>query len=86
MPNARKPSEADAEIRAFVAERNAVFLRGNLAEVKAFFRKHNPGRALPDDAVIEIGLHKARCAVTTFPETEKEKSRAWLRERGYSLL
>ena len=39
---------------------------------------------LPNDLVIEISAHKMCLEITTMPKDLQEKSRKWLRERGYT--
>ena len=77
-------SESDAHA-AFLKERNAMLLSLDIERAKAFYRKHNPTLLLPPDDVVEIGLHKARTLTTSLPQTERDFSRRWLHERGYSI-
>lgn len=39
---------------------------------------------LPSDTVIEISAHKMCLEITTMPKDLQEKSRKWLRDRGYT--
>jgi hypothetical protein len=73
-------------METFVKERNEMLLSGDIARAKAFHQKHNPGVPLPPDDVVEIGLHKARTAALSLPQIERDISRRWLAERGYSSL
>lgn len=77
----------DDEIQAFVAERNAMLLRCDVDEMMAFFKKHNPRAPLfPSRETAEITLHKARTAALGLPLQERQKSKDWLRARGYQSL
>ena len=73
------------DIKAFVAERVAVLLRGDLGEFRQFLAKHNPGDpfSMSSDDVVEIALHKARTASLGLPEEVRSASKAWLKSRGY---
>jgi len=76
--------EVEAEIKAFVAERDALFIEGDLEKMKAFHRKYNPNISLPSDDVFENGFHKARTAAKSLPMEVRKVSKAWLLERGFT--
>lgn len=75
-----------ADIKAFVAERDAMLLKGDLTELKAFHRKHSPHIPLKDDHILEISLHKARTAVKSLPLEARKISKAWLTKHNYTSL
>lgn len=78
------PTDKELEkIRKYVAERDAVVLEGNLTKLTLFVWKYNPNFRPSDESVIEIMLHKLRCAITTMPPEIQEASKKWLQERGY---
>lgn len=77
-------------IEAFVKERDEVLLRADLDEVMAFHRKHSPDvvsylQSMPRINQ-EAGMHKAITAVTSLPRPHRLKSKAWLRENGFTSL
>lgn len=76
-------SDPNAEIAAFVAERNEVLRSMDLDRVIAFYRKHNPEMHTPARELVEVGMHKARVNVTGLTNEERDLSRQWLAERGY---
>lgn len=65
----------DAAVIAAVRDGNIELLK-NLAE-----KSDTP---LPNDLVIEISAHKMCLEITTMPKYLQEKSRKWLRDRGYT--
>lgn len=70
----------------YLKERNAVLRTLDPGKVAAFFRKHNPGMPdFIDPSVPEIMMHKVRLQIETFTAAEKNLSREWLLNRGYSL-
>ena len=70
---------------AFVAERDAMLLKGDVDEMLAFYAKWNPTMPRPSSReVAERMLHKARTAVTSLPIAERQKSEAWLAAHGSS--
>lgn len=76
--------QKDDEIAAFVAERDAMLIDGDLDAVEAFFRKHNPNMATSSSRkVTEIMLHKARTAALSLPKAMRRASKHWLERRGY---
>ena len=75
------------EIKAFVKERDAVLIEGNLDKLRAFQKKHNPQLGMdPDDRVLEISLHKARTAAKSLPTDIRKASKQWLTERNYTSM
>lgn len=71
-------------VKAFVQERNAVLLEGDLDKLAAFYAQHNPGLRPPPREVLEISMHKARTAALGLPQEVRDASKVWLEERGYS--
>lgn len=79
--------EVEAEIKAFVQERDEMLMAGDIDRLIAFHEKHNPGvRAFPNREVAEISLHKARTGAKSLPMSYRVKSLKWLTERGYTSL
>lgn len=76
----------DAEIAAFVKERNEMLLGLDRKTACDFYAKYNPGLHVPPWEVFEISLHKARTAALGLPLEARELSKAWLTERGYAHL
>lgn len=75
----------DDELQAFIEERNAVLIRGDIEELKAFFAKHHPGfPPFPDGHTAEIALHKARTGALGIPIEIRLASKRWLTDHGYS--
>ena len=74
------------KIKAFVAERDAVLIEGNLEGLRAFSVKHNPGFEIPPDDILEVSLHKARTGAKSLPLALRQASKKWLLERGSSSL
>src|ERR1700721_1530528 len=60
--------EVEAEIKAFVKERDEMLIAGDIDRMMAFHAKHNPGRTpFPNREVAEISLHKARTGALSLP-------------------
>lgn len=79
--------EVEAEIKAFVKERDDMLMSGDIDQVIAFHEKHNPGvRAFPNREVAEISMHKARTGARSLPMVFRLESKKWLDERGYTSL
>jgi hypothetical protein len=71
------------DFKKFIEERNGVLLRLDEEEVFAYCKRW--GAHVPEDkTVFWAGVHKARLHIKDFPETERERSRRWLAEHGYS--
>ncbi len=71
-------------IEAFVAERDAVLLSGDVQKLREWYAKMNPGLRPPPTEVMEVSMHKARTGALSLPDAEREASKKWLLERGYS--
>ena len=69
------------DIDEFVKDRNAALLSLDLATINAYLVKYG-SRPMPDTEIAWRGIHKARTAITAFPEPERQKSRDWLAEHG----
>lgn len=78
--------EVEAEIKAFVKERDEMLLACDIDLVRAFHAKHNPGLPEPSDEVAWLMLHKARTAARSLPREERVKSKKWLTERGSASM
>jgi hypothetical protein len=79
--------EVEAEIKAFVKERDEMLMSGDVDLCIAFHEKHNAGiRAFPNRQVAEISLHQARTAARSLPMGDRLESKKWLSERGYTSL
>lgn len=79
--------EIEAEIKAFVKERDEMLMAGDIDRCIAFHEKHNPGiRAFPSREVAEISLHKARTAAKSLPFVFRIESKIWLSKRGYTSM
>lgn len=72
------------DIAAYVKERDEALLSGDIDKVRDLYTKHNPGLRAPPHEVLEMAMHKARTAAINLPVAEREKSKAWLLERGLS--
>ena len=73
-------------IKEYVRLRDAAVVSavrdGNIEPMKALAEKADT--PLPNDLVIEISAHKMCLEITTMPKDLQEKSRQWLRDRGYT--
>lgn len=79
--------EVEAEIKAFVKERDEMLMSGDVDLCIAFHEKHNAViRAFPNRQVAEISLHQARTAARSLPMGYRLESKKWLSERGYTSL
>lgn len=79
--------EVEAEIKAFVKERDDVLASGDVDRIIAFHEKHNPGiRAFPNREVAEISMHKARTGAKSLPFVLRIESKKWLLDRGYTSM
>ena len=72
----------EAEIKAFVAERDAMLRALDLTTYRAFCIEHGLGEA-PLDQIACAAMHKARLVATSFTEDEKRVSREWLLANGF---
>ena len=82
-----KPDEALLDrIKQYVRLRDAAVVSavrdGNIEPLKHLAEKADA--LMPNDFVIEISAHKMCLQITTMPKDLQEKSRKWLRERGYT--
>lgn len=79
--------EVEAEIKAFVKERDEMLLACDVDRMLEFHAKHNPdGPNFSSRDVAEAALHKARTAVRNFPIGERMKAKRWLADRGMTSL
>lgn len=79
--------EAEAEIKAFVKERDEMLLACDVDRMLAFHAKHNPdGPGFSSREVAEAALHKARTGARTLPMEARLASKRWLRDRGMSSM
>lgn len=79
--------EIEAEIKAFVQERDEMLLACDVDRLVAFHAKHNPmSPPFSSRYVAEAALHKARTAARTLPIVERTKSKVWLLARNMSSL
>lgn len=82
--------ELKAEIAAFVEERDAMLLKMDLAEARAFHRKHNPTTAglfdTMSDEFLLRALHKARTACLSLPREARQFSKDWLTMHGSASM
>ena len=69
-------------------ERDEVVKTLDIKKFKEFYRKWKLkgfyNIPLPDDAVIEISLHKMLYNINSATDEEKSKAKEWLESRGYS--
>lgn len=72
------------EFDEFKSRRDAMLLRGDLAELDAYLRAH--GRAPSSMDAVELALHKARTAAETLPMEIRSASKKWLLDRGFHSL
>ena len=67
----------------FVRDRDAALLSLDREKILAYFRKYHV-RIPQNEKVLWASIHKARLSILCgIPESEKEKSRQWLRENGF---
>ena len=79
--------EVEAEIKAFVAERDEMLMACDIDRMLAFHAKHSPnGPSFSSREVAEISLHKARTGAKSLPIEARKLSKQWLSERGYTSL
>jgi hypothetical protein len=72
-------------LQEFVRERNHVLLHQGPKELKAFMQRHN----LPvpkNKNTLEITWHKSITAAVGLPREYRQKSKDWLKARGYRSL
>lgn len=76
----------EAEIKAFVKERDEMLLACDVDRCIAFHKKHNPGIKIHSRELAEVAMHKARTAAKTLPKAERKKSKQWLREHNMDTM
>jgi hypothetical protein len=75
------------DVAAFIIERDAVLLSGDVNRCVAFMLKFNPELSAPSSyEVAEISMHKAITAAKSLPMDYRVKSYRWLVNRGYSTF
>jgi hypothetical protein len=75
------------EIEAYLVERRAVLLNEDIEVMRAHLVKWGNAKAATASVeVLRVAWHKARTGVTDIPRAERERSFAWLRERGYEAF
>jgi len=68
--------------KQFIKDRDEALLSLDRKQIEAYNRKY--GIPMPtNDKSFWGGIHKARLAITYFPEEAKEISRRWLKENGF---
>jgi len=75
-----------ADTEAFIKERNEMLRSLDLDRAMAFHRKYYPDSPVPERAIVEVALHKARTAALSLSDEERELSERWLAARGYTSL
>lgn len=79
--------ELEAEIKAFVIERDAMLLDCDVNRMIAFHAKYNPNSPrFRNREVAEAALHKARTGALSLPIEARLQSKRWLNERNMSSL
>jgi hypothetical protein len=78
-------TDRDQQLLAYLAERDAMLLRGDPDELMVFMRKHNLHQPSCREAA-ELTLHKTITGVMSLPLEYRLKSKAWLDARGYHSL
>lgn len=67
--------------RQYARELRAALLTMDETTIRALGRKWGV-RMAPDADTFWTSMHKARCSMTTMPESARAESAAWLLERG----
>lgn len=78
-------AEEAFDLNELLRERNEMLLSLDSSRFRAYMNKHSPGEAdwdIMEDRQILHSMHLARLQVTTFSESIKAESRAWLKARG----
>jgi len=77
--------DTDFSMDEVIRERNEMLTTLDTETFRIFMSKYNPGEAdyetMPEHKILH-SLHLARLQVDTIPESLKDESRAWLKERG----
>jgi hypothetical protein len=77
----------DPQLEAFLEERRAVLLDGDIERLRAHLIKWGkPSAAQASIEVLTVAWHKARTGVLDIPLEERKKSERWLKEHGSSSL
>lgn len=77
------PAEMEAEIKAFVKERDEMLCACDIDRMIAFHDKYNPSSPpFPNREIAESALHKARTAAKSLPVEHRTSSKRWLSLRG----
>lgn len=76
---------AGNQITQLVEDRRSALLSMEKGKILAYAKKY--GVSMPaDDETFWIVVHKARTGDLSLPDEERQKSRDWLKERGYKSL
>lgn len=75
---------SDAEIEAFVRDRDEALLSLDEAKIRAYMVKYSIRNIATTDEAFWRAIHKARTGIKNFPADEKQKSKIWLAARGSS--
>jgi hypothetical protein len=74
-------------MRDFIEERDAVLLSLDVKRMVRFYKKYNGKEAVfSNEETALAAMHKARTAAKTLPLPERQKSKAWLTERGLTSM
>lgn len=76
------PFDADAEIRRYNAERDAVLLAMDETRIREFYRRWTGNEVSTDPMTFWAAVHKARTGIRALPQQERRRSMLWLRERS----
>ena len=71
------------ELKETVRERNEAFMSLDREKILAYMSK-NEMPVPKAEKMFWVSVHMARLGIKTMPEEEKEKSRQWLKENGFS--
>lgn len=74
----------ERRIAEYVRERDEMLRSLDPQRIMAFHAKHNPASPPMRPAVALPAAHKARVQAASLTEEERQLSRAWLIEHGYS--
>ena len=75
--------QVQAEIAAFVVERDEVFLSMDRQRILDFYTRYEIPRPSSEE-VMWASVHKARTGNRNLPMEARSESKRWLLERGYS--
>lgn len=76
----------EAEIKAFVKERDEMLLALDIDRCIEFQKKHSPGMPFSSRSIVEASMHKARTACLSLPKSERKKSKQWLKEHNMDSM